>query len=74
MTKKLTDRWFRSEFDRSWVRCRNFNCKSLFFLKDVRRKNKCPKCKLDNYQRIKTHVPIQNTTGTIRIRNHGISN
>ena len=40
-------RWFIREFDRNWVRCKG--CKELFWLEYVKRKNKCPKCKLDNY-------------------------
>lgn len=40
-------RWFIREFDRSWVKCRS--CKTLFLYNQMKRKNKCPKCKLDNH-------------------------
>jgi len=40
-------RWFNRQFDRNFVKCRS--CRHLFLYDQVKRKNKCPKCKLDNY-------------------------
>jgi len=41
------EKWFIREFDRSWVMCKS--CKRLFLYNQMKRKNKCPKCKLNNY-------------------------
>jgi len=41
------EKWFIREFDRSWVKCKS--CKRLFLYDRMKRKNKCPKCKLNNY-------------------------
>lgn len=40
-------KWFIRKFDCSQVKCKG--CRRLFLYHQVKRKNKCPKCKLDNY-------------------------
>lgn len=45
----MIQRWFHINFDPTWVTCRACSCREQFFLKDVKRKNKCPKCRIDNY-------------------------
>ena len=42
----MNNKWFYREFDKHWVKC--FNCKHSFLYIDVKRKNKCPNCKLNN--------------------------
>jgi len=41
--------WYITEFDSNFIKCKG--CKKLFSHRgtNVRRKNKCPKCKMDNY-------------------------
>jgi len=39
-------RWFYYRIDENWVVCSG--CRESFLYKDVKRKNKCPACKLDN--------------------------
>ena len=43
----MKEKWFVREFDPVWVRCRS--CKKLAHYASVKRKNKCPHCKMDNY-------------------------
>ena len=45
--------WFYIQFDPSWVRCTNCNCRAEFIRAYVKRKRKCPACKLDNRHQIK---------------------
>lgn len=40
-------RWYVVEFDRNFVCCKS--CRLIFFYKYIKRKNKCPHCKIDNY-------------------------
>ena len=51
----MKSRWFIREFDRYWVKCRG--CGRLFMYEQMKRKNKCPKCKLDNCGCLKTARP-----------------
>lgn len=40
-------RWYIKRLDINWVVCSG--CRSEFFYDKVKRKNKCPKCKINNY-------------------------
>ena len=44
--KENNPRWFYRNFDRRWVTCQI--CKKSYLLETVKRKNKCPNCKVDN--------------------------
>ena len=41
--------WYITEFDSNFIKCKG--CKKLFSHRgtNVKRKNKCPKCKINNY-------------------------
>ena len=53
--------WFYQNFDTNWVTCANHNCRTLFIKRNVLKKRKCPKCKMDNRHLIK--VPNAKLTG-----------
>lgn len=40
--------WFYTQLDSSWVRCINYKCRAEFIAADVKRKRKCPSCKMGN--------------------------
>jgi len=40
-------RWYVVNFDRNFVSCKS--CKKEFFCENIKRKNKCPNCKLNNH-------------------------
>ena len=41
-------KWWVRCFDRNWVRCANHDCRTEFWYENVKRRRKCPKCKMDN--------------------------
>ena len=50
----MTDKWFYANFDSHVVSCKN--CKTKYSRNKVQRKNKCPKCGLDNHGMLKESV------------------
>ena len=39
-------KWYVLQFDRAWVKCSA--CRTDFFYDDIKKRRKCPKCKINN--------------------------
>ena len=60
-------KWWVQCFDRNWVRCANYRCRAEFWLLDVKRRRKCPKCRMDNRHQL-PNTRIADTGGANAIK------